>query len=107
MRQRNRYMRRSERQPGGGVLVSAGSGSGSAGFLQVKKVDVASWTSDTGRYRYDLAHGQLRQGLIFQLVDTHTGEHFWPDQATSTDLNTVRIWLNTDPGANRVAIYYL
>jgi hypothetical protein len=106
MRTPNRPLKRSERS-NGSVGVVVGGSSGTAGLLSLSTVTVASWTSSAGRYYYDLVHNRVRQGLLMQLVDTHTGEYFWADQITSTSNDTVRIWLSTDPGANRVDIYYI
>ena len=106
MRTPNRPLKRSERS-NGSVGVVVGGSSGTAGFLQMTPILVASWTSSGGRYYYDLTHNRVRPVVMLQLQDTHTGDYIWADQITSTSNDTVKIWLLTDPGANRVAIYYI
>lgn len=105
-RQPNRPLRRCEQATNGAqavIVASSGSGTG----LEFTPLTIPSWTSSGGRYYYDLEHNRLRPCVLFQLYDNHTGEYLWPDQATKIDLNTVRIWMTHDPGANRLAVYYL
>ena len=104
-RQRNRYLRRSE-------LPSQYSGTAVTQIIpssvrSPERREISGWTSSGGRYYYDLVHGVGRREVFVQLVDLHTGDYFWPDDLTAQSETTVRIWLNTDPGASRVSVLFL
>lgn len=104
-RQRNRPLRRSE-------LPSQYSGTAVTQIIpssvrSPERVEISGWTSSGGRFYYDLAHGIGRREVFVQLMDLHTGQFFWPDELQAQSETTVRIWLNTDPGASRVSVLYL
>jgi len=79
----------------------------SASATTVKSVLVASWTDDSGLYYYDLAHNEGRPVFV-KAYDTFTGAIFplREEQIIDGDLDTTRIWIDSDPGASRITLYY-
>ena len=89
--------------------AALGYGAGGGGTTSTRDVNdriVASWTSSGGRFYYDLTHN-LSRPVYLILYDTHTGDEFpgAEKQTIGGDLDTVRIWLDSDPGDSRIRLY--
>lgn len=111
-RQANRYVRWNDIPR----KRTAGSSGGGAGYIpsaytpSLKSVVIASWTQSGSLYYYDLNHSMNYKVPLIQLYDSVANEYVQPTnnpQPLSTDpLNVLRIWMDHDPGANRIEAHY-
>lgn len=93
----------------GGSL--SGGGSGAAG-LSIGTAPAESWTASGDRWYCDLAHGRKRAMIFVVAYDTVGDAGNNPmetsiDQKEFVDLNTTRIWLSWNPGADRIIFFYI
>jgi hypothetical protein len=108
LRRPNREARRAELPAAGETTVRiAGAASvNPAGFTLV-----ATWTASAGRYYYDLEHKRGRAIVLLQMYDrvrnNYLAEASEYQPLPGSETSTLRIWLNWDPGADRIAIMYL
>ncbi|MAT38385.1 MAG: hypothetical protein CL946_02140 [Ectothiorhodospiraceae bacterium] len=107
-RQANRYARRVELGSGG--LRNAGYRSGTAALEPVGYTTAGSWTADGDRYYYDLEHRKGRSMVFLMIYDGVANRYLGADELrpkTGEETTTLRIWLNYNPGADRIHFMYI
>lgn len=111
LRRANRFARRAE-LPQAVDVAPTGAATGSGSPVTIGQALVASWTSSGGRWYYDLVHGKGREGVWLTFYDSVSNklDGFVIDELQplpGSETSTLRIWIDYNPGANRIRIYYL
>lgn len=111
LRRPNRFARRAELQQAVNVAPT-GASTGSGAPVTIGQALVAIWTASGARWYYDLVHGKGREGVLVWFYDSVSNqvdgfEVSELQPLSGSETSTLRIWLDFNPGANRVRIYYL
>lgn len=107
-RKPNREARRAELPvPGTNTVRIAGA----AAVNPAAFVLVPSWTASGGRWYYDLVHRRGRAIILLQMYDrvrnSYIAEASEYQPLPGSETSTLRIWLDWNPGADRVAVMYV
>ena len=99
----NRHARKAELVRANGNLVTSSS---PGSLVSPFEFTVPSWTSSAGRFYYDLSHNRARLLIFITLYSVTLGEYINTATLAPQSTAVLRIWLDSDPGANDIKVLY-